>query len=130
MAKNKEDLSSADNSSIDIFIEEVLSEDKQTSIKSILKIPYTDKNTSKALRIFDAGNGQMFYASTRIKDSLINNETGYEVEVTNIAKSLPGKRYELSEANAKKIVLQGKISVKNAASNVVNITKTGTDNAK
>jgi hypothetical protein len=130
MAKNKEDLSSVDNLSIDIFIEEILSEDKQTSIKSILKIPYTDKNTSKALRIFDAGNGQMFYASTRIKDSLIINETGYEVEVTNIAKSLPGKRYELSEASAKKIVLQGKISVKNAVSNVVNITKTGTDNAK
>jgi hypothetical protein len=115
------------DNSVDIYIEEVLSEDQKTTIKSILKIPYQDNNTAKALRIFDAANGQLFYASTRIKDSLIQNETGFEVEVTNIANSLPGKRYELSEANAKKIVLQGKIISKSAAAKVVNISKTGTD---
>jgi hypothetical protein len=115
------------DNSVDIYIEEVLSEDQKTTIKSLLKIPYQDNNSAKALRIYDAGNGQLFYASTRIKDSLIQNETGFEVEVTNIANSLPGKRYELSEANAKKLVLQGKIISKSAAAKVVNISKTGTD---
>lgn len=113
MAKGKNEAAS-----VDIFIEEVLSEDpakstagagKKTSIKSVLKIPYTPNKTNKALRVFTKNNDQKFYASVRI-GTLQQTEEGYECNVTGNEADLLGNRFELTEIGTKEIVMRGKIS--------------------
>jgi uncharacterized protein YxjI len=117
-----------ENSSVDIFIVEDLSDDQKTVIKSLLKIPYQDFKSGKALRVYDTDGSQLFYSSTRMK-TLVQND-GYEVDVTNNEKLLLGKRFELTEVVTKKTLLEGKIAILKADAKVVNISKTGTDNAK
>lgn len=128
--------------SIDIFIEEVLSEDpakntagagKKTSIKSMLKIPFTPNKTNKAFRVFAKDNDQKFYASVRI-GTLQQTENGYECNVTGSEADLIGNRFELTEVGTKEVVMSGKIANKKAeatsaalsAGTVVDFQKTGT----
>lgn len=119
MAKGKE------AASVDIFIEEVLSEGKKTSIKSMLKIPYTPNKTNKAFRVFAKDNDQKFYASIRI-GTLQQTEEGYECNVTGIEADLLGNRFELTDVGTKEIVMRGKVANKKAESAIVDFQKTGT----
>ncbi len=121
MSKTKQEAAS-----IDIFIEEVLSENKKTSIKSMLKIPYTVNKTNKALRVFAKDNDLKLYASVR-GGNLKQTEEGYECNVTGNEPDLIGNRFELTAVGTKEIVLRGKIANKKAEATVVNLSKTGTE---
>lgn len=128
MAKGKQEVAP-----IDIFIEEVLSEDKKTAIKNVLKIPYTANKTNKAIRVYSRDDQQKYYASVR-NGSLQQTTEGYECNVTGIEANLLGNRFELTEVATKEIVLRGKILNKKAeatsaalsAGTVVDFQKTGT----
>lgn len=137
MAKEK-----TEAASVDIFIEEVLSENKKTTIKSLLKIPYAASKTNKALRVFGKNNEQKLYASVRI-GTLEQTEEGYECNVTGSEAELIGNRFELTEVGTKEIVLRGKIanppkageagkkaeaaSTSLSTSAIVDLRKTGSD---
>ncbi|MBI1936656.1 MAG: hypothetical protein HYS25_00885 [Ignavibacteriales bacterium] len=121
--------------SIDVFIEEALSADpakskdgtgKKTTIKSLLKIPFTADKTNKALRVFGKNNEQKLYASVCI-GTLPQTEEGYECNVTGMEAELVGNRFELTEVGTKIIVLGGKIAMKDAKAAKVVPMKEGTN---
>lgn len=116
MAKQKED------SGVTIFIEEVLTEDKKTKLRSVLRVPFTESKTNKALRVFNKESEQKLYASVRVGDLVSTNE-GYECDVTGKEDDLVGNRFELTEVGTKVIVLAGKIATKKADASVVEISK-------
>ena len=117
MAKEKQEAAL-----IDVFIEEVLSENKKVVIKNVLKIPFTVSKTNKALRVFDKKNEQKLYASVRI-GTLQQTEEGYECNVTGSEAELIGNRFELTEVGTKEVVMRGKIAIKKAETAIVDFLK-------
>lgn len=117
MAKQKDEASV-----VTIFIEDVLTVDKKTKLRSVLKVPFSESKTNKALRVFNKEGEQKLYASVRLGD-LKNTEEGYECDVTGKENDLVGNRFELTEVGTKIIVLAGKIAVKKADASIVEIPK-------
>jgi hypothetical protein len=116
MAKQKDEASG-----VTIFIVDDLDENKKL-LKSLLKIPFTESRTNKALRVFDKRGEKKLYASVRLGDLNSTNE-GYECEVTGKENDLIGNRFELTEVGTKIIVLTGKIAAKKADASIVEIPK-------
>ena len=112
---------------VDIFIVDSINESKdkaEKEVKNLLRIPVSGQTEDFAIRVFDKGNSQQLYRSTRIR-TIESDQDGYFTDVTGKTKELVGCRYEVTEQGTKKILLKGKIAVKKAEANVVDLGKTG-----
>ena len=120
------------NASVDLFIVEtpitVKREKEDVKVlKNILRIPGSAEQKA-ALRIYSSkekDNPQVLFASTR-GGTILADADGLYIDVADKAKELVGCSYELTEqGGGKKLIQRGKISLKKAAANVVDLGKTG-----
>lgn len=122
MAKKDKSQNSETAADVTIFIEDDFDVNLKSRVGSLLKLPFTESKTNKALRIFDAAGNQVHYCSVRNGD-LKQTEDGYECDVTGREKELIGCNYDLREVGTKQIVLSGKIAVKEVSASVVPIAQ-------
>ena len=115
---------------IDVSIESELGDDpaekgKKIVVKSLLKFPCSTENHA-ALRVYDASEQQLFYASPRLGNMQAQKD-GFVVNITGHEKKLNGCAYEITEGKTKKVLMTGKIKSKDAAAGKVVSLGTGTN---
>lgn len=122
MAKKNKSENPETQTEVTIFIEDELDLTNKQRVGSLLKLPFTENRTNKALRIFDAEGNQVHYCSVRLGD-LKTTDEGYQCDVTGREKELIGCSYELREVGTKALVLSGKIAVNEASASVISISQ-------